>query len=109
MSFSEFIVNYWEYISCGILFILEIIILIVKKRSKTEIVDNGLFKAVCDAVAEAENRFGAGNGEVKLNFVLAKLSSRYIDNDLISSDMLKSIVEYVLTLPTKKGGFGRDE
>lgn len=91
-----FIVENWQYISIALVIILDIVLLIVK-RNKTNIIDNGLFKKVIDLTILAENKFGAGHGEDKLNFVLSSLST-----EGVPEGMLKSIIEYVLSAPKRK-------
>lgn len=94
----QFIESNWQYISFGLLVIAEVVLFILKKRNKTQIIDNGLFKKVIDLVIQAENKFGSGHGSEKLDFVITSLS-----NEGVPESMLKSIVEYVLTSPEKKG------
>lgn len=104
-TFLNFLVNYWQYISVALVVLLELILMIIK-RKKVSVLPEGLLNFILTSICEAEIKFGTGHGTEKLSFVLNKVSETY---PTVSSDAVKHIVDFVLTSPTKKGGLGREE
>lgn len=94
----EVLIQYKEIIAIVIAFIFEVIILLVFKK-RPEVVDNSLLAKLSDWILEAEDKFKAGRD--KLDYVCQKaqlyLGDKYIENDVVK------IIEYLLTLPEKKG------
>ncbi len=121
MNFIDFINNYWKLILLAVVVILEIICCCLTRRNKTVLTDKGLLTDLCQYIIEAENMFK--DGKDKLNYVL----ERYKDEHALfykelresvkkgrpwdvkdADEIIISVIEYLLTLPTKKGGLGRE-
>lgn len=92
----EFIQTYWSYIATGLLFVLEVILFILKKRP--EVVDNSFITLLTQWILEAEKRFKVGSE--KMDFVLQQ-AAQYL-GDKFNKKEVKTLVEYLLTLPEKK-------
>lgn len=104
-TFLNFLVNYWQYISIGLVVLLELILMIIK-RKKVSVLPEGLLNFILTSICEAEVKFGSGRGSDKFTYVLTQVSQTY---PTVSSDAVKAIVDFVLTSPTKKGGLGREQ
>lgn len=103
-----FLVDYWQYISIAIVVLLDLIILILKKRSKVEIFDSSAYSRLITLIGEAES-LGV-SGDEKLKYVLNKyFALTGIKDDDWSRCSVALLVERILSTPTKKGGPGREE
>lgn len=102
MEVVYFLRDYWPFISTGILVIFSIILMVIKKKPITEIIDPGLMQKIIDFVILAEGRFGSGNGSSKLSFVLGKIREIRPDDFDELKDLYSDMVEYVLCAPQKK-------
>lgn len=95
----DFIVQHWTifvYVGCAL---IELVILLVfKKRPK--VIDNSILLKVAEWIEEAEVQFRQGKD--KLDYVCQK-AANYL-GDLYSEKDIVSLVEWLLTLPEKKGG-----
>lgn len=98
-SFVNFIKEYWQFICAGILFILQLIILFIK-RKKPEVMGDGVLDVVEHLVNEAEHLFGKFVGEDKLEYVVRGVQKIY---PTATREAIVSRVEFLLTLPQKKG------
>lgn len=100
---KDFLVSYWPYISVGIVVILDIIIMVIKKKP----FDPTIYSRLVLLIGLAEKEFGEGHGEEKLNFVI----DEFLKDSQVkySKAFIASCVETILSLPTKKGGFGREK
>ena len=105
-QFSQFIVNNWQYISIGLICVLEIILFILKKNSKYIIQDDSFYSELSELIFTAERLYS--HGPDKLNYVLEKFFERHPYMKDFSEPVVAAI-EYLLCLPTKKGGFGREQ
>lgn len=106
----QFIQDYWQYISVAIIFIFEIILMIIKKKPKTQVFDGSIYSQVIEWIKEAETLFGPGNGDTKFTYVLGKyMSIRPTLSEEEATAVLDIIVDDVLSTPTKKGGHGREQ
>lgn len=106
-EFIVFLRENWTYIAPLLLLLVDVILFIIKKRSKTEIIDPGIYKELVDLIIRAENRFGEGRGNEKLAYVLSNF--QFSNHPELDRDAVVNIIEYILVLPTKKGGYGREE
>lgn len=107
MKVIEFIQEYWPYLSTIIVVVVDLIIFIFKK-TKVKFNDEGFFGDLIRFVEEAELKFGPGTGEEKLNYVIDAIVSQrsyYKGHE----DFIEMAVDEVLSLPTKKGGPGREK
>lgn len=109
IDFVKILVDYWPYISIGLVILFDLILFIFKKRSKTEIIDPSAFSNICFWIYEAEKKYGPGEGAVKFKYVL----DMYAKTRGLDEDVAKYIVDYVvdciLNTPTQKGGPGRED
>jgi len=112
MDFVKFLVDYWEYISIALLVILDVVILIVKRIKFNVELPSNSYEQLVQLVNEAEVQFGSGHGSEKLQYVVKKYFQQNNISCLMNVPLLKyvrNIVEIILSTPTKKGGFGREE
>ena len=104
-SFVNFIQNYWQVILAVITVILEIVLLIIKKRPLTEILDNSAYKDLIILIKDAEAMYGEKNGQKKLEYVLTAFCNlKGINKDSWNYESVKALIENVLETPQKKGG-----
>lgn len=109
MDFVKILVDYWPYISIGLVILFDLILFIFKKRSKIEVIDASAFSEICGWISEAEKKFGPGQGEKKYQYVLDKyVQSRGLDV-WHSNFVVDYVVDCILSTPTKKGGPGRED
>lgn len=94
----EVLLQYKDLIAIGLAAIIEIVIFLVFKK-RPEVVDNSFVVHLCQWIDIAEHKFK--NGEDKMQFVLDE-SKNYLGEKFIKDDV-KNMVEYLLTLPEKKG------
>lgn len=103
-DFVKFLVDNWQFISTAIITLLSVILLIVKKRPLTEILDNSAYKDLIILIKDAESRFGAKEGKKKLDYVLTAFCNiKGINKDSFTASSVKSLIENVLETPQKKG------
>ena len=98
----EFLTNYWEFI-CIALVILVNTILLLFRRNKTY--DNSIYSDLIPLILIAESTLETGNDRLK--YVLTYFP--YENHPSTDKSDVKRLVEYILSLPTKKGGFGREK
>lgn len=100
----DFISTHFQLIINLVILAISIVVFILRKPSKTEIYDASAYNKIAILIKEAEEKFGAGNGEKKLAYVLDKYCNLLsIDKDdywTIAS--IKHIVEFILSTPSKK-------
>lgn len=108
----DFLRDNWQYISAGLVVLLDILILIFKRRLKVNYtLPSSWYPDLIDIVSEAEDVFGAGHGSEKLHYVKQRMKARIglKYNDGVLDFMIGEFVERILNTPTKKGGCGREE
>lgn len=97
----EFIQSNWQFVVFVVVGILELVLLIIKKRSKVEIYDDSATSELLDLIIKAESEIGSGHGSEKLAFVL----SAYLEKHpgLKGYEFaIKNIVERILKSPQRK-------
>lgn len=96
-EFIDWIVGNWQFVSSAAISVVSFILLLIFRKCK--LVDNSLIYHICGWVAEAERKFI--NGDDKKVYVLEK-AKNYLGEDYSKSDV-GALIEYVLSLPQKKG------
>lgn len=122
MDFKEFLVNNWQYISIGILCLLDVLIIILKRRPKKwDELNNIISQAIAKLpgfIQSAETMGSDYTGMDKKNFVVSwifEFIQNALKRDLSLSEeqyCYKAIswaIENILDCPTKKGGCGREQ
>ena len=120
MKIVDILVEYWQYISIGILVIFDVIYIIIKKRPKhyDEFVD-----AVRDClikvpvfIKNVEGVYDSGLERkdqcmsLLLTYIQTKLGRNLSEKELdYFIHSVSWMVESVLETPTKKGGYGRED
>lgn len=101
-EFIDWLVQNWQFVSSAAISVVSFILLLLFKRNKIFIEDRALMSKIVDFVLQAEQRFGAGHGKEKLDFVLRSIfpESEKID-DLLRASIVP-LVEKVLSTPQKK-------
>lgn len=121
MEIVQFLRDNWSFISTGVLAVLSIIIMIIKRRPKkfeelNQIVTEAIAK-IPGFIIDAEYTPDL-NGQDKKNLVVSwcfDFIEKALGRELSHSDELycyKAIsyfIELVLTSPTRKGGIGREQ
>lgn len=94
----NFLTENWKLIAIiGAILVELVIILVFKKRP--EVIDNSFLIRLCLWIEEAEKKFVAGTD--KLDYVLSA-AKNYLGEKFSEKDV-RNMIEYVLTLPEKKG------
>lgn len=102
MQVVDFLREYWQFIGIGLVFILIVISMVIKRKPLNEIVDNSITQLVCMLVQFAELKFGNGHGSEKLEYVLSKIKETRPDSfERLKSEYIR-IIEFVLSTPKKK-------
>lgn len=105
MDYVNFLKSYGVLILIGLVLILIIISMIIKKNPLTEIIDSSITSELLELIIEAESRFGSGHGSEKLQFVVSSYVSKHPWSANDSSEaVVKTLVEYILSSPSKKKG-----
>lgn len=120
MKLVEFLTNYWPYISCGILILLDVLVMIIKKKpSSKDVLMEAVRKCYLKlpfAIQDAEEK--CDSGTAKKEYVLEELLSfieAYCKRELNNAELrmffnsFSYLIEEVLSTPTKKGGPGRED
>ena len=81
--------------------------MIIKRRPLTEIYDEGTLSELAQYILEAEDLFKAGKD--KKRFVIESYYKKHPSLNGKADVALSNLIEYLLVLPTKKGGKGREE
>lgn len=120
MRLVDFLRDYWQYISAALLVLIDIIIILVKKRPTSKDELNDVIKNCIGKLpylirlAEEQNL----NGTNKKEYVFENLltySETVLGRDFNKVefkywfDTLSYFLESMLDLPTKKGGYGRED
>lgn len=104
----DFIVQYWQYISVGVVLIINILIFIIKKRPVMvqESLKQVLLSLLPGFIAGAEEAIGHGNGSTKLALVLNACDDWLQNNGFSLTPELKKFIglsiENILSTPQKK-------
>lgn len=109
---KEFFLENWKFLLEVLLLVVSTLIIIFKKRSKVILDRDDVLIDLPSIINEAEEKFGAGNGEEKLQFVVRKwtdyiCSSRGCTVKEIPDSLFNfviSTIEEILSTPTKKKG-----
>lgn len=116
----QFLVDYWQFISSGILILLSILLFIFRRKPKSwnEFLDclSSVLFWVPEAVVTAEmpGEDGVSKKEVALDILLDLVENR-LKRELTKKELncfyqlMSGQIESVLNCPTKKGGIGREE
>ena len=105
----QFIIDNWQFFGSILLSLITFIVLVCKKKTKVvDAINIVIQKLVVDFVKLAEEKFGAGNGQTKHNFVFNGCVS-YIreyfpeinPHDYYS--LINETIEDILSTPQKKG------
>lgn len=94
----EFLTNNWQFVVCLLCGLFELILMLVAKK-RPEVVDNSFLSKLSVWILEAEDKFQVGSD--KLNYVLGRAKA-YLGDMYVEKDC-KALIEYLLTLPEKKG------
>lgn len=111
----DFLVQYWQFISSGILVVLSIILLILRKK-KIVVEDSmldGIYSYAIQLINEAERRFKLG--EEKKEFVVSSLKEKYpqfskflnfetlpFTSKPNSDEVFGQVIETILSTPQRK-------
>jgi len=100
---KEFIINYWQLLLVGLLAIVEILLLILKKPIKVETIKEEILRILPFYIALAEKVYSqSGSGNEKIEFVLSSIKELLkLDGSLDS--FIREAIEAILCTPTKKG------
>lgn len=93
----NFLIENWRFVAIVGSIIVELVLILVFKK-RPAIIDNSFLVRLCEWIAIAEKKFVLGSD--KLAFVLEE-AKKYL-GDKYSEKDVKTLVEYVLTLPEKK-------
>ena len=108
-NFINFLKEYYYLIFLILAFlvlVLELIILLIRKKDPSVL--SGINSVLPEFITEAEKKYGAGNGDHKLNFVF-RLTYDYllrvfnIKDPSAYTNYIRKVVESILSTPTKKG------
>lgn len=102
-TFLNFLVTNWQYISIGLVVVLDIILILCRK---TKVIDNSLTSILVALIKSAEVE--CADGKAKLNYVLEHIRD-YKEFDTLPLWYISNQVEAILATPTKKGGLGREQ
>lgn len=73
----NFVVENWQYISIALVIVLELVLMLFKKRSKFVVQDTSIYQFLIDIINEAENLYAPGTGSSKKEYVIARFKERY--------------------------------
>lgn len=103
MDYVNFFKSYGSLIVQGIVIILTIISMLIKKKPLTEIYDKSGLKDLIVLVNEAEKLFGAKEGVKKLEYVTSKYASIIGAKRTVSFDAaISTLVDSILDTPERK-------
>lgn len=121
MEIVNFLREYWSFIATAILLLLQVVLIIIKRRPKrfdefVQVIQEAIAKLpmfICEA-EETGDYSGIEKKELVLAWCLQYCEKRlgHDLNDFQFDYFYKSIATYIekiLACPTKKGGLGRDE
>lgn len=97
----SFINSNWQFIVFAVVAFIELILLIIKKRSKVEIYDDSATSELLDLVIKAEYEYGSGNGSKKMIYVLSNYIEKHPSLKGYES-VIQTIVERILKSPQRK-------
>lgn len=93
----NFLIENWRFVAIVGSIIVELVLILVFKK-RPAIIDNSFLVRLCEWISIAEKKFVLGSD--KLAFVLEE-AKKYL-GDKYSEKDVKTLVEYVLSLPEKK-------
>lgn len=121
MEIVNFLRDNWQYISFCLVIIFELLIIIIKKRPKkwdelNMVIQQAIAK-IPGFIADAEQAQDLSGNDKKtlvigwlLTFIENVLKRNLTNSEEIYTyKALSFFIEEVLTCPTKKGGFGRED
>ena len=94
----EFLTNNWQFVAACVVGILEFIFVLIFKRRPKIVVSGLLFELAC-LIEEAEAKYK--DGIDKIHYVLE--NAKALCGDAYDETQIRNIVEWLLTLPEKKG------
>lgn len=116
MNIVDFFREYWQLIGTALLIILEVILIVIKRRplslDEFQAVLDDVLKSIPHWCSTIENITGPGQGELKKQVVLQKSLDRVaskLGRDLTEAESNKvfsccsTMIESVLATPQKKG------
>lgn len=121
-KFLQVLVDYWQFISSGILILLSILLFIFRRKPKTwnEFLDclSSVLYWVPHVIQQVESFEDVDGLPTKKEYalqVLLDLVENRLKRELTTKELncfyqlMSEQIESVLTCPTKKGGIGREE
>lgn len=97
----EFIQNNWQFIVLVVVAILELVVALIRRRSKVEIYDDSATSELLDLIIKAESQYGSGHGSDKLAFVLSTYLEKHPGLKGYES-IIQNIIERILKTPQRK-------
>lgn len=97
----DFLVNNWQWLSCLVLCLVELLLVIFKKSIKLDTVREKIMAFLPVCISLAEEVFGSGNGSQKKDFVISIIKSSLDLKDNYDS-FISSAIESILSTPAKK-------
>lgn len=99
----QFLTNNWSFISTGILLIASLITIFLKRSPRFL----GLYEELSKIIYFVEKAHPDFIGKEKLNEAISLY--KQTNGEVVSDKVLVRCIENLLSLPTKKGGLGREE
>lgn len=102
----NFLRDHWQLISFILVIILEIVLLIVKRFKVIVKMPDDTLEQLITYVKDAEDIYGSGHGEEKLNYVIKRYFQENDFDDSFKTSIefcIKLLVEQILSTPQKKG------
>lgn len=106
---KDFFVAYWKELAEGLIAIITLCVVLLKKRGKSNPALEKLYEQLPLIIKEIEDKFGAGKGEVKKAAVLEtcdalfyKLSGIHLKQSSYFLKLVDKQIEKILSTPSRK-------
>lgn len=100
---KEFIFENWQYLLCGLFFVVEVVLILIKKPFKLDTKKEEILRVLPLFIEIAERLFSvSGSGSEKLSFVIESIKN-LLKLDSSYDGFINASIEAILSTPTKKG------
>ena len=106
---KDFFVAYWKEIAEGLIAIITLLVVLLKKRGKSNPAVESLLLQLPTIIKKVEEKFGAGRGDVKKAAVIEasdelfyQLCGVHLKDSAYYSKVVSNQIEKILSTPSRK-------
>lgn len=102
-QFIDWLVVNWQFVSSAAISVVSFILLLIFRIKKSVVFQDRDYNFLCNLIKTAEEKYGAGKGSAKMEFVLNTFFGADDFAKSVAGNEIKRRIETILSCPQKKG------